>query len=126
MDVGHAPITGICVEPAALEGNGTLVGVSGLKPRVCSCPVHSHHFPNTQPMGPRSINLEKRRARKSRKSDLIDEIRMIVGLEHSASTIKVLNAGAGIQLVVAVVQALTLFSSHPATGGCCAPSDTMQ
>lgn len=96
MDVGHTSTTGICVEPIALEGNGVLVGVSSVKPCVCGYPAHSHYSPNKQPMRRRSGNLEKRRARKSRKSDLIDEIRTIVGLEHTASTLKVLNAGAGI------------------------------
>ena len=73
VDFGHAPCTGTCVETIALEGNGILVGVSGVEPRVCGCFVHSRYSPNKQPTRRRSGTLEKRRALKSRKSDLIDK-----------------------------------------------------
>lgn len=51
--------------------------------------------PSQQPTRRQSNDLTKRRARKSKKSDLIDEIRGIVGVGDKASKLEVLNAGAG-------------------------------
>ena len=57
---------------------------------------------NRQPTRKRSGNPDKRRVLKSRKSDLIEQIRMTLNLEYTASTLEVLNAGADIQLVAVV------------------------
>jgi len=57
---------------------------------------------NQQPTRRQSNDLVKRRARKSKKSDLIDEIRGIVGVGNKASKLEVLNAGAGFWSITVV------------------------
>ena len=97
VDVGDTAIVEIAFEPVAAEGNGTPVVVSDTWYRVRCCFVHLPFPLNRQPTRTRSGNLERRRALRSRKSDLIDEIRTIVALEHTASPLEVLNAGTGVQ-----------------------------
>lgn len=83
-DVGHTPIGDVGIEPNVTE-------------------------PSNHPPTRRSNDRAKRQALQSKKSDLINEIRGIVGVRDGASGLEVLNAGAGFWPIAIV----GLVTHHP-------------
>ena len=103
VDAGHTVIPSVGVDPVTVEGNILPVAVSSALYCIQCCFVYSLFLLNRQTTRKRSGTLENRRARRSRESALIEEIRAIIGLESGTSKLETLNAGANIRSITVVV-----------------------